>query len=278
MGSARDKTFWGKEEEIDFLIIFMQKLTILSSVPEWIFGSIANNPAFGFTQAESQSALKDEKQVFIDAIGIPDIEKYVKVEVLRVMDGIPKDHSADAYILGGRRIIKKKRDQKEWVDRLIRFVSAKVEDGTPLFGICFGSQVLASAVWGEVDWMKERVIGKGSMTVDGDNKDSHWSHRQAIFSPGEAKIIIPQEQGLILPDDSVERSPIQMIQVANATGVQFHPEFTPEFTGFLVKLMRSQLASEWLNPDEILVRMEAMNGENPSSQMLQGFIKKYYNI
>ena len=41
----------------------MQKLTILSSVPEWIFGSIANNPAFGFTQAESQSALKDEKQV-----------------------------------------------------------------------------------------------------------------------------------------------------------------------------------------------------------------------
>ena len=256
----------------------MQKLTILSSVPEWIFGSIANNPSFGFTQAESQSALKDEKQVFIDAIGIPDIEKYVKIEVLRVMDGIPKDHSADAYILGGSPAMVTERDQKEWVDRLIRFVSAKVEDGTPLFGICFGSQVLASAVWGEVDWMKDRVIGKGSMTVDGENMDSLWSHRQAIFSPGEAKIIIPQEQDLILPDDSVERSPIQMIQVANATGVQFHPEFTPEFTGFLVKLMRSQLESEWLNPDEILARMEAMNGNNPSSQMLQGFIKKYYNI
>lgn len=92
--------------------------------------------------------------------------------------------------------------------------------------------------------MKKRVIGKGSVMVDGENMDSLWSHRQAIFSPGEARVIVPQEQNLILPDDSVQRSPIQMIQVANATGVQFHPEFTPEFTSFLVKLMRSQLESE----------------------------------
>lgn len=92
--------------------------------------------------------------------------------------------------------------------------------------------------------MKKRVIGKGSVMVDGENMDSLWSHRQAIFSPGEARVIVPQEQNLILPDDSVQRSPIQMIQVVNATGVQFHPEFTPEFTSFLVKLMRSQLESE----------------------------------
>lgn len=106
--------------------------------------------------------------------------------------------------------------------------------------------------------MKERVIGRGSILVDGESIDSIWSHQQAMESSGEAKIlsgeakilsggvkiVIPQKQGLTLPDDSVERSPIQMIQVANATGVQFHPEFTPEFTGFLVKFMRSQLASE----------------------------------
>ena len=95
-----------------------------------------------------------------------------------------------------------------------------------------------------MDWMKERVIGRGSILVDGESIDSIWSHQQAMESSGEAKIVIPQKQGLRLPDDSVERSPIQMIQVANATGVQFHPEFTPEFTGFLVKFMRSQLASE----------------------------------
>ena len=88
-----------------------------------------------------------------------------------------------------------------------------------------------------MDWMKERVIGRGSILVDGESIDSIWSHQQAMESSGEAKIlsggvkiVIPQKQGLRLPDDSVERSPIQMIQVANATGVQFHPEFTPEFT------------------------------------------------
>ena len=43
----------------------------------------------------------------------------MKIEVLRVMEGIPKDHSADAYILGGSPAM---------VDRLIRFVGAKVEE------------------------------------------------------------------------------------------------------------------------------------------------------
>jgi hypothetical protein len=44
--------------------------------------------------------LKNEKQVFLDAIGIPDLEKKVEIEVIRAMDGIPKNYSADAYILG----------------------------------------------------------------------------------------------------------------------------------------------------------------------------------
>jgi hypothetical protein len=35
-----------------------------------------------------------------------------------------------------------------------------------------------------------------------------------------------------------------MIQYENATGMQLHPEFTPEFTSFLVKLMKQQIDSE----------------------------------
>jgi hypothetical protein len=78
----------------------MQKLAIISSVQPGIFSGIANNDSFGFTDAEKSSALKDEKQVFLDAIGIPNLEEKVQIEVIRAMDGIPKEYSADAYILG----------------------------------------------------------------------------------------------------------------------------------------------------------------------------------
>ena len=74
-------------------------LAIISSVPETWFSFVwATDPRFD--PREIASAHKSEKQVFIDAIGIPDIEKKINIEVIRAMDGIPRDFSADAYILG----------------------------------------------------------------------------------------------------------------------------------------------------------------------------------
>lgn len=53
------------------------------------------------------------------------------------MDGIPESYSADAYILGGSPSMVTEREQKEWIDRLIKFVRSEVEKGKPVFGICF---------------------------------------------------------------------------------------------------------------------------------------------
>ena len=94
----------------------MQKLAIISSVQPGIFSSIAQNPDFGFTPEEKTDALKNEKQVFLDAIGIPNLEQKVQIEVIRAMDGIPKNYSADAYILGGSPAMVTEREQKEWID------------------------------------------------------------------------------------------------------------------------------------------------------------------
>ena len=43
------------------------------------------------------------------------------------MDGIPKEYSADAYILGGSPAMVTERNEKEWVDRLIRFIQGQIE-------------------------------------------------------------------------------------------------------------------------------------------------------
>ncbi len=250
----------------------MQKLAIISSVPEWAFSNIANNTSFWFTPAESASALKNEKQVFIDAIGIPDLEKNVVIEVIRAMDGIPANYSADAYILWWSPAMVTEREQKEWINRLISFVEGEVGKWKPLLGICFGHQILATALGGKVESMQSRKIWKWIFENDGNELEGLWSHKQAVTDAGNAEII-----GSGLWD--IEMKPaIQMIQYNNATGMQFHPEFSPEFTTFLVKLMRQQIESEWLNATEILEQIESMKGSNPSRVLLEGFIRKYYNI
>lgn len=241
-------------------------LAIISSVPEWGFQSISlSDPRF--YSPEIVSAHKDEKQVFIDAIGIPDLEKHIKIEVIRALDGIPANFSADAYILGGSPSMVTDRDKFEWIDRLHRFVESEVNSGKPLFGICFWHQILAGAFGWKVDFMKERVIGPGMIQKkDGEEIESFWSHKQAVYAPGDAKITA-QSWDII-----------QMIQVwDHAFGTQFHPEFTPEFTSFLVKLMRSDIDAEWLNSSEILKSISHQN-QNLSSELLRRFVKKYYNI
>lgn len=241
-------------------------LAIISSVPEWGFQGIPKNDP-RFYSPEIASAHKDEKQVFIDAIGIPDLENHVQIEVIRALEWIPKDLSADAYILGGSPFMVTDREKFEWIDRLHRFVESEVNSGKPLFGICFWHQVLAGAFWWRVDSMKERVIGPGVIRKnDGTKIQSFWSHKQAVYTPGDTEVI------------SQSWDIIQMIQVwHHAFWTQFHPEFTPEFTAFLVKLMSSQIEAEGLNPREILEDISQQN-QNWSSQLLHAFVKKYYNI
>ena len=250
----------------------MQKLAIISSVPEGAFAGIANNPSFWFTSTESASALKNEKQVFLDAIGIPNLTEKINIEVVRAMDGIPANYSADAYILWGSPAMVTEREQKEWIDKLVRFVEAEVKRWKPLLGICFGHQILATAVWWKVDWMNKRKIGKGKVKTEDTEITSFWSHKQTVVNSGDAIIIWKGT------DEEALNSPIQMIQYENATGMQLHPEFTSEFTSFLVKLMRQQIESEWLNSDEILAQIDTMKEWNPSRILLEWFIRKYYNI
>lgn len=250
----------------------MQKLAIISSVPEGAFAGIATSTSFWFTPEEVASALNNEKQVFIDAIGIPDLEKKVQIEIVRAMDGIPANYSADAYILWGSPAMVTEREQKEWINKLISFVEWEIWKWKPLLGICFGHQILATAVWGTVEPMQSRKIGKWRFETQGNEFDALWSHKQAVTDAGSATII---GTGLW---DMQSNPAIQMIQYENATGMQLHPEFSPEFTSFLVKLMRQQIDAEGLNSEEILRQIDSMQGKNPSRTLLEGFIRKYYNI
>ncbi|KAF1688817.1 glutamine amidotransferase [Pseudoxanthomonas taiwanensis] len=120
-------------------------------------------------------------------------------------------------------------DRAEWSERTADWIRQAVDAGTPLLGICYGHQLLAHALGGEVDY---NPAGRESGTVFIDlhppafadplfaglppRFPAHATHLQTVLRPPEGATVLA-------------RSALDGCQAfrwgAAAWGVQFHPEF-----------------------------------------------------
>ena len=96
--------------------------------------------------------------------------------------------------------------------------------GIPLFGVCFGAQILAVALGGEVRRAHHSEIGWFSVDWEpsfrqkmGDLAEKEWFqwHYDMFVPPTEAQIWAKSSAG------------VQAFQCGRSFGVQFHPEVTP---------------------------------------------------
>lgn len=96
--------------------------------------------------------------------------------------------------------------------------------GVPLFGVCFGAQILAFALGGEVRRAQHSEIGWFSVDWEpsfrqkmGDLAEKEWFqwHYDMFVPPTEAQIWAKSSTG------------VQAFQCGRSFGVQFHPEVTP---------------------------------------------------
>ncbi len=122
-------------------------------------------------------------------------------------------------------------DKEPWSERIIDWLPQIVNGGLPLFGICYGHQMIASAMGGKVGYHPKGIeAGTRSITLSeaagSDNlfKDmpkkftGHTIHSQTVLAlpPG----------AVALAGNSYE--PHHAVRYGeNAWGVQFHPEFSP---------------------------------------------------
>jgi len=175
--------------------------------------------------------------VFADAVRAAGHEL---VERQLPVDGVPTD-DADAILVLGGAMHPDEEERHGWLRPELRYLEQQLERGTPMLGVCLGSQLIARAagarvfraVEPEVGWLPVEVTEAGSA-------DSVASALPPRFDAFQWHHYTHD-----LPDDAVElaRSPVctQTFRLGRAWGVQFHPE------------VRAEQVDSWLaeDPDDV---------------------------
>lgn len=133
-------------------------------------------------------------------------------------------------------------DDHPWIDRTAEWVADAVAADVPVLGVCWGHQLIASAVGGvigpqedyELGYAKiERIDDSPLLSGVGDTFVAFESHSDGIKR-------LPADATLLAENDRT----IQAFRVRNAFGVQFHPEYDRETARWVVEGKNDELPPE----------------------------------
>ena len=149
-------------------------------------------------------------------------------------------------------------EREAWSERSAEWLRAAAHAGTPLFGICYGHQLLAHALGGAVDYNPAgREMGTVAVQLHEDAErdplfaglgpriDAQATHRQSVLR-------VPEGAAVLARSDKDAHQAFRWRD--SVWGVQFHPEFS-------TAMMRSYIHA----------RREALQGEGTCHRsLLQG--------
>lgn len=167
--------------------------------------------------------------------------------------GLPQpDTIAGAVITGSAAMVTERAD---WSERTAAWVRTAMASETPMFGVCYGHQLMADALGGTVDWLPAgREIGTESITQVAGNGahatawpgvlphtfPAHTTHRQSVLSPPADSAVLARST----------RDPHQLLRyTAHALSTQFHPEFTAAHMRAYIAARADALREEGFDPD-----------------------------
>jgi GMP synthase-like glutamine amidotransferase len=134
-------------------------------------------------------------------------------------------------------------DGTPWIAELAAFIRG-TQDEKPFVGICFGHQMLAHAMGGEVAKAKQGW-GAGVLPLE-ILKNESW------MEPALPQVRIQhmhQDQVVRLPEESVllgksDHCEVGMFRVGETMlGIEGHPEFTVEFGAALIRSRRERIGA-----------------------------------
>ena len=146
--------------------------------------------------------------------------KFEIFDIAAGMDQVPSMKNFDALIVSGSE--RSVYDDISWHDDVSRALHESREMGKPIFGICFGHQIMASTFGGEVRRSSsDAFIGvKKFVQTDGNAFNRYvWHHDQVTCPPNCATVVASSDY---CPFASLEYN-------FPAFSVQYHPEFEKKY-------------------------------------------------
>jgi GMP synthase-like glutamine amidotransferase len=159
-------------------------------------------------------------------------------------------------------------DSHEFVRREAQLMRRAVDADVPILGLCFGGQMLARVLGGEVHRGSSAEIGWLPVRTNDPDlvPEGPWFqwHFDVLTAPTGATVIAETDLGT------------QAFVLGRSLGLQFHPEVTPEIMDEWVRAYRHELDAEGIDPDALLEETSRCAEENKrtSWRLLEGFLER----
>jgi GMP synthase (glutamine-hydrolysing) len=166
-------------------------------------------------------------------------------------------------------------ERASWMEQSAAWLRQAVAEQVPLLGICFGHQLLAYALGGEVGY-NPRGVEVGTATI----RLCAEAQRDPLFKgvPGEFPAQVSHRQSVLrLPAGArlLATSDKELHQAfavgACAWGIQFHPEFDARVICYFIEHYRQRLLEEGDSAERLLAGV----AESPhSASLLERFARQ----
>lgn len=194
-------------------------------------------------------------------------------ETIAVSDGEPCPNPADleAIVITGSPA--GVYDDLPWLEPLREFIRGAYSARTPMLGVCFGHQIMADALGGDVQ-KSEKGWGLGRHTYQVLQRPLFMqaapaalslacSHQdQIIVRPGDADVILASE---FAPNAGL------FYRNGRALSLQPHPEFLDHYTIALAELRRGTVADEVV--DKALASIAKPSNSSDVAEYIGQFLK-----
>jgi len=162
-----------------------------------------------------------------------DLKADYAVIYVREREPLPDVAAFDGYILSGSEL--GVYDDADWMQPLRDWLIKAKEAGKPLFGVCFGHQIMADVFGGKAEKVGPEEIGVRAFEIDGQTVTGHvWHQDQVTKVPPGAEVI-----------GKADYCPVAALAYDfPAMSVQFHPEYAPDYVSTFLKRSKGEVLSD----------------------------------
>ena len=186
---------------------------------------------------------------------------------------LPEHGSHAAVVITGSHAMV--TDRLEWSERAAAWLSEEVRAGTPVLGVCYGHQLLAHALGGQVAYNpRGREFGTVEIRLEQPAEQDPLFHGLPRSLPVQAShlqsvIQLPPGASRLAGSAMDENHAVRYAECA--WGVQFHPEFDAEAMRAYADHTRAQLAAEGRDAEWLLDEIS----ETPGSRGILARFARY---